>query len=353
MTDDALHPNVAFATKFGDPTGDFLNAYTALARLDGLIEDAEKVRDMLDKAEPKSERWFPWYGAEIVSYYAVAYVTCLEWHAKSRFADLAAYSPSSLTTGDLKGQVSDKVMVQLLTQGASVANLLSAATSVGSFPKYMSLMNRVLTAFGSTEDAYASAKSIGTTISAPWLEGSDFEELERLFLFRNELAHEIGRGVVGHLNVREGWTPAEAVEAGQRVRKLMMAVERSITANAPDDFPNLLDETGFPVWRQERLNGEIAKLEAEVLTIIERADFGSQDRNKAEWFEALEASRAHIKAEHSFVQNAPFLHSRYIDLTSGLQLHIVNARHQYLKMLLKNADVLWGDNPDNGQQDEG
>jgi len=153
MAEDSLHPNVVFATKFGDPTGDYLNAFTALVRIDGLNEDASRLETILTDLRDNSDTWSPWHGADIISYYAVGHVTCLEWHARSRFADLATFAPSALKSEDLKGQVSEKVMIQLLTQGASVANLVSAATSVGSLSKYMGVFNRVIKSVGGTRDA--------------------------------------------------------------------------------------------------------------------------------------------------------------------------------------------------------
>lgn len=349
MADDTLHPNVAFATKFGDPTGDYLNAFTALVRVDGLIDDAERMHGILGAARRDAEQWMPWHGADIVSYYAVGFVTCLEWHARSRIADLARFAPSALRSDDLKGQVSEKVMIQLLTEGASVANLISAATSVGSLAKYMGVFNRVLSALGAKGDAYDFVKEIDPKTGEPWLTGNDIEELERLFVFRHELTHEIGRGVVGHLNVRDAWASDDAVTFGRRVLQLMRAVERAITASAPDDFPNLLDASFRPVWRLERLKAEIIKLEAKILPIVEAVNFGDHDHTKDDWLASLEASRTHIEVESNFLQHASFLHSKYIDLTSPLLEKIAQARYDYLKMLIKHGGLLWGDNPDNDQ----
>lgn len=346
MAEDALHPNVAFATKFGDPTGDYLNAFTALVRVEGLIEDAERLEGILTSVRNDSEQWSPWHGADIVSYYSVGLVTCLEWHARSRIADLARFAPVALKSDDLKGQVSEKVMIQLLTQGASVANLISAATNVGSFSKYMGVFNRVLSALGSTRDAYDFAKDTDPKTGKPWLTTADIDDLKSLFVFRNELTHEIGRGVVGHLNVREAWAPDDAVAAGKRIQKLMRAMEAAVTALAPDDFPNLLDDNFWPVWRLERLKAEIVKLEAKILPLIEQVHFGNQDRTKEEWLIALETSKRHQQSESNFVEHASILHNKYIDLTGPLQEHIAQSRYDYLTMLLKHSSVLWSDNPD-------
>lgn len=346
MADDTLHPNVAFATKFGDPTGDYLNAHTALWRLDALIEDAIKLLGIFDVVEPEGKRWFPWYGAEIISYYAIGYVTCLEWHARSRLADLFGHTPTSLKAEDLKGQVTEKVMVQLLAQGASVANLISASTTVGSFAKYMNILSRVLAGVGCPHDAWTAVKANRPGTEIPWLSALDLDAMDHLYTFRNELTHEIGSAVVGHVNIRDGWSPATAVESGARVKSLFLGIEHSIREHAPHDFPNLLDEQGYPVWKYDTLRAEIAKLEDEVSRLIERIQQDETVKSDARWDQALLASRQAANAENDFIDHAVFLHSRYISLRSPIQLHIANSRIQYLKMILKHANIIWGDFPD-------
>src|SRR4051794_20949240 len=91
MADDVLHPHVAFATRYGSPTSDFLSASVALSRLEILIDDVTRLKSTLDERDLASERWYPWFGYEVISYYAIGYVTCLEWHSRSRLVDLFTY----------------------------------------------------------------------------------------------------------------------------------------------------------------------------------------------------------------------------------------------------------------------
>lgn len=335
MTSDDLHPKVAFAKRYSDPRGDYLNAYTALWRLETLCDDAAKMQVALDKTDSEELRLAPWFGAEIISYYAVGFVTCLEWHARSRLADLFSYSPSSLKADDLKGNVSDKVTVELLAQGATVASLISASTSVGTFAKYMSVMSRVINNLGCKTESYA------------WtgLDNYDLSQLEQLFSFRNELTHEIGISVAGHMNVRDSWSPADAIEHGKRVTKLVVALENCIRLHAPKDFPNLLDEAGHPIWEHHRLRSDIESLEAEMQLMLAKVDQG--DNSLENWLAAIESSRISTEADHTFIDGALFLKSRYLNLTAPLHAQILRSRVQYLKMLIKYSDVLWSDNPEN------
>jgi hypothetical protein len=96
------HHAVKFAMRYGSPTGLYLNAWTALTRLDELIEDARTLKAHLDTVMPEEARWHPWVGAEVVSYYAVGFVTCLEWHARSRLVDLLTFRPALAKSDDLK-----------------------------------------------------------------------------------------------------------------------------------------------------------------------------------------------------------------------------------------------------------
>lgn len=77
MPEDDLHPSVSFAVRYEDASTGLLSAHTAIARLESLTEDIRDLRDLFDKQVPKGSRCTPWVGAEIVSYYAVGFVTCL------------------------------------------------------------------------------------------------------------------------------------------------------------------------------------------------------------------------------------------------------------------------------------
>jgi hypothetical protein len=117
------HYAVQFATRYGSPTDNYLNAWTALIRLDELIEDAKTLKGHLDTVMPEENRWYPWVGAEIVSYYVVGFVTCLEWHARSRLVDLLTFKPTAAKSEDLR-VVKDKVVLEMLAANVTVASIV-------------------------------------------------------------------------------------------------------------------------------------------------------------------------------------------------------------------------------------
>ena len=177
------HPLLDFASRYADPTQDYLNAYMAIARLDMLLEDLTKVRDLLEAEHPKEQRWYPWFGAEIISYYAVGFVTCLEWHAKSRLIDLLTFQPSSLKIEDVKGTISEKLIVQMVARQASVIQLVGASVKVASTEKYFSIIDRVFKGLGlpfsSTEWLFG--KASGATVC--WIRPGQLASLDRLLTF--------------------------------------------------------------------------------------------------------------------------------------------------------------------------
>jgi hypothetical protein len=140
------HYAVQFATRYGSRTDAFLNAWTAISRLDELIEDARTLKGHLDTVMPEETRWHPWVGAEIISYYAVGFVTCLEWHARSRLVDLLAFKPSAAKSEDLR-VLKDKVILEMLATNVTIASTVGAATNISSFEDYMGVFSRLFSAF--------------------------------------------------------------------------------------------------------------------------------------------------------------------------------------------------------------
>src|SRR5262245_40537256 len=98
------NPHIDFANRYAKTACSTLDAFTALWRLDVLLEDLQEMRALLKTEEAIVDRKRrPWFGFEIISYYAIGFVTCLEWHARSRLVDLFAFRPSSIRSDDLKG----------------------------------------------------------------------------------------------------------------------------------------------------------------------------------------------------------------------------------------------------------
>lgn len=332
MSQSDLHPHVQFATRYGDDTSEFLNAWVTIYRLESLVEDAVRLKDIFEREDPPERRWAPYYGAEIVSYYAVGLVTCLEWHARSRIADMFTYKPEHLRPEDLKGQVGEKIIAQLLAKGASVAHLIAAATSVGSLAKYLAILDRAFAAVGAPIGARASLITSDDKYSP--LEDTDFASLEQLFAFRHDLVHEVGIQVVGHPNIRESWGPDEAVRMTQLGLRAVRKIEAGLTRYAPPDFPNLLTEQGLPSSVADRLTAEIHDLEARIGQALRAHDDYDGEKAAAEWTAAAEFASKGLDAELAFVDGAYALHFRYLDLKTPLKLQLLASRSRFLRRLL-------------------
>ena len=78
-----FHRNTIFPT---------FNAYIALRRAEDLLEDVEHLALVYSAAEETADRGRI-SGFAITDYYVVGYVTCLEWHARSRLVDLLTCMP--------------------------------------------------------------------------------------------------------------------------------------------------------------------------------------------------------------------------------------------------------------------
>jgi hypothetical protein len=334
MKQSSSHPYASFASRYADPTQPYLNAHMALQRANSLIEDAEAVNAMLSQEHPPEQRWMPRFGAEIVSYYSVGYVTCLEWHARSRVVDLLTFD-SSVRFDDFRGQISDRLIIEMLSQKASVGHLVGASINVPTLDRYFSIMARILSHFGvraSVGDWLTGAANGATTC---WIQASNIEELEHLFTFRNALVHEIGSNVMGHFNIRESWNPEEAIRAGRMVASVIQGIESVFTRVLPKGFPNKLDESSYPVDPLESLRQDLEALEAIADREIRGADWQSTDTVEL-WDSAQSAAKSHLAAEEMFIERAEMLHWRYWDARFPLRLNALKARMEFLRGLLDN-----------------
>lgn len=334
----------AFASRYADPTQEYLSAATALTRCEALLEDAAKLKRMFDVAEPAEGRWFPWLGAELISYYAVAFVTCLEWHARSRVVDLLACDRSARLE-DFKGQISDKLIVEMMYQNAPISHLVGASINVPSFEKYLSIIGRIFAHFGVRGDVGDWLTGAAEGASTCWVHPSQLEELHFLFGFRNRLVHELGSDVMGHANVREGWSPDAALAAGAQVVSVIRGVESVITAHFPATFPNRLDEAGWRVSPLDSLREELDRLEDIADREIRAGEWNFPDTIE-NWEKARGAARAHLEAEEFFVERAEMLHWRYWDARMPFRLNALRSRIDFLRRLLDNFTAAHLDDPE-------
>jgi hypothetical protein len=333
------HHAVQFAARYGSNTNNYLNAWTAISRLDELIEDARTLKGHLDAVMPEEARWHPWVGAEIISYYATGFVTCLEWHARSRLVDLLTFKPSAARSDDIR-IVKDKIVLEMLETNVTVASIVGAATNISSFEDYMAVFSRLFSSFDPQLDAFKVIKAERAGTGKPWVEEREIDELKYLYSFRNSLVHEIGIHRVGHWIVRERWDPEEAIRTGDLVDRTMRAIEASVSAKMPAGFPNMLGVDGFPASEWQRLEQELSILEEKVRKIT--TEFTDSEVTPDDnWGLAKAAAADYIDKEKLFIDGASMLHNRYVEMREPLKLSLIKSRHTYLKNIIETVGSVW------------
>jgi len=321
MAEKAKLPPIDFAKRHIETDVSTFNAYSALVRLDILLDDAKMLNERL-QAVPESAGWTPW-GHSISNYYLAGYVTCLEWHARSRLYDLYVFAPESIDPAELKQSVSAASVAQLLSENLTVAHLIAGATNVSSADRYASIFNRIFEAVGSP------AKMSGILDEQSVDEVTFGAALSELFVERNSLIHEINWTDIGHLNIRHILSLEDVILLGEKVEAIMKKVEAEITRFARDDFPSLLDADGYP-------RDEIARLEEAItLTenfIAERIGEGNSNEGltAAEWRTQCASFRAAISAELDGVRALMIPGQQYHDIRPSIMKTILKQRLTYL-----------------------
>lgn len=339
MSSKEPHYAVQFALRYGAPTAAYLSTWVALTRIDELIEDAKNLKNHFDAAMPQEERWAPWVGAEIVSYYVVGFVTCLEWHARSRLVDLLTFKPTAAKSEDLR-VVKDKVVLEMLAANVTVAAIVGAATRITSLEDYLNVFSRLFSAFDIPADGYKAINAARPDTGSPWVEKHEIEELRRLYSFRNNLVHEIGIERIGHFIIRDRWDPEEAIRAGELTQRVMQALEASISANAPPNFPNILAPDGFPTSERDHLEKELSFLEKRIARIT--TAFTDQEvESDEDWRDAKAAAADYLAKEMRFLENSTMLFNRYVELREPLKLSLIKSRHAYLKSIIDTMGDFW------------
>lgn len=329
------HPLIAFAGTYGDPLFDYLNAFVALDRLETLLLDLDAVAGLLEANCPESRRWAPWVGAEAISFYAVGYVTCLEWHAKSRLVDLLNFKPPAIRVTDVQKTITDKLVVQMVAKQASVTQLVGAALKIGSLDVYFSVIGRVFDELGVPCGVRDWLTGEAPEATACWIRAEDFRHLCHLFDFRHGLVHELGIRTMGHPNVRESWTPEEARFNGRLVASLMTGIEAAFTRYAPALFPNLLTQDRLPIGQADVLRRELERLDSVSEAAIDQLD-GDDQWTRPAWAAARAAFASYAEAEDRFIDVAAMLHWRYFDARTPLRARLLRYRIDFLKELLSH-----------------
>jgi hypothetical protein len=335
MTQPRPHHLVDFASRYAVTHFKTLNAATAIRRAEDLVGDAEALEELQAQVEGRGE----YFGNikstfEIINYFAVGLVTCLEWHARSRLVDMMLFKPSCIQTSDVK-KIADVALSQMIAQGVTVPHLLGAAAHVSQIGEYLEIFKRVFNELGVTEIIEGQLRSTTTEIDLylPDADNSLYGILDELFDTRNRLVHELGLSLMAHQSLRELWTPPRAIEFGKAVIAAMKLVEAKITEHAPKDFPNRLDAEGYAEDEFEKLKEKIATIETE-LDIMIRGWEGLE----GPWNDALKAGQASQEKELAFLEQAEFLRPvRHLDMRRDIQLEYLKTRLAYLTVLKSEA----------------
>jgi hypothetical protein len=204
MKQPTKHHLVDFAARYAGTRFQTLNASSALWRAQALVLDAEEMLKLKKAAEDKDIQFGSTY--EIISYFAVGLVTCLEWHARSRLIDLMLYKPSCITRSDLEG-ITKVALSQMVAERVTVPHLLGAATSVSRVKEYVAVFTRIFEALAIKVHVERELRTVQVDIEL-YREDEDkslYNVIEQLFEYRNQLVHEIDLSVIGHFSLRDMW----------------------------------------------------------------------------------------------------------------------------------------------------
>jgi hypothetical protein len=99
MANPSRHYHIDFAARYARTHFPTLNAHSSIWRLESLIDDTKMLDELRTSAEEKEIRFGNRMRTyDIVDYFRVGFVTCLEWHARSRIVDLLVFAPDCIET---------------------------------------------------------------------------------------------------------------------------------------------------------------------------------------------------------------------------------------------------------------
>lgn len=327
----AAHPAVTFAIDYSS-SWSTLNASAAIFRCDSFLRDIELAEQSIQRFKSSGE-WTPPFGLEIFSYYIVGFVTCLEWHARSRLVDLFTFKPSCIQAKDLEGKnINDKVLSQMVAAKVGVPEMMGASLSVGSPEAYFTTIRRIFTELNiSKTQAELLSNLRSESVDNP------MEALQELFQYRHRIVHEISLGEIGSWIIRDNIDLGQARRFGKLVESLLNLIEREITTHTPKNFPNRLTIDGFLEDPSEFLDGEIVRLEKEIAkSIRENPDIAGSVVTPEWWQKEIEASALASNTSTEFLEACHFAGQRHVDLRGPILVALKRNRLSYLTELAKN-----------------
>ena len=333
MADRALDKYINFSARHNRTFLRTLNAHSALWRLDDLISDLDRVRTAYEKCEeiqhPRNN------GFEASSYYAVGFVTCLEWHARSRLRDYLSFHPEQIQKGDID-RLSSLAFRQMSAANVTVADLVAAATNVSNDSHYLDSFERIFSGIDCTDRSPRQILRNAEQAADRWLSTAQKHNVEgiiscyKLYEFRHNLVHEIDTGHVGGYTLRTRWSFNEARAYGELVRELIRGVESEITRSAPANFPNLLDQSHVPINPDDLVKVEVDAIEQELSEHFDK--IGGDTLEK--WRISRSTYANYISSESNLLDDREAVPSfRYIKPSRLLAQRLASQRLEYLRHL--------------------
>jgi hypothetical protein len=331
------HYLVDFASRYAGQRFKTLNAFSAIYRAELLSWDIQSLSDLRKEAEDASIHFgFTHSTFEVISYYSVGMCTCLEWHARSRLADLTTFKPDVIEKADLSN-IAGAALTQMVAEGVTVPHLLGAATKVSSVGEYIAIFKRLFTALDIKFDIEKELRgNKGSKLHDLQHRNvsSLYDLVESVFESRNSLVHEINGAYIGHENIRDAWSLDEAALYVVNVIECMRLIETKITAEGPQDFPNRLTKDGADEDQRPKLENKISELEKQI-----EGALPEEDDTRAAWIDILNTQRAAFALEMQFLADAEVLRPvRYYDVRELMQLELLKSRLAFLVSLKSEID---------------
>lgn len=313
---------VAFAEGHKHTIFPTFDAHTALSRAQNLLEDVQYLSELHGAAGGVGDRG-RFSGLEITDYYAAGYVTCLEWHARSRRADLLNFMPDLI----LPGMIRDlDAISQMPSAKVTLADLIGASTKINTLGNYTDVFETIWSALG-----------IGTPLAGILQDSQRVVGrngcLYELFGRRHALVHEIGVAQVSSYLLRDNWTFEDASAHGRMIVDLIQNIEKEISKVAPDDFPNKLDQDGYPQDRQDVLQRQLAEIEQRVASAMEVNGIGDFTNAKKSFADYLEVQVNLV--EHALIQ----IPKRHYDPTPRIIEMLYKQRVEFLSAIAEELGI--------------
>lgn len=288
-----------------------------------MLGDVQSLAEIYSAAEVADR--FGSSAVKIVDYYIVGFVTCLEWHARSRQADLLTFMPELIQPRMMSSIKIDSIS-QIHAARVTLADIIGASTKISTLEEYKDVFDQIWAALKITSP-------LGSILKESAKLGGQDQSLYKLFGRRHALVHEIGIQQVGSYVLNDIWTFEQAVDHGRMIVDVISKIEQQISRFAPDDFPNKLDESGLPLDPRTVLEKQIADVEERIASAMQTAGQGGAA-------DASHSSTLYLKAQMDFIDAAlADIPKRHFDPAPGLVKMLYRQRLEFLSAVAKELEI--------------